>query len=269
MKRIFKYCTSLIFVSLLFSCEYYLGFDQQPKFSNEHIEEGLNIFGLLRPDSLEGYNKSFVYVHQVMPVMEAEGFNILQNVNVRIEKIIEKHIAESLEFPLVPSNTVFADTSYRPLTFFAPQSGEHYRIICSHEGFPDAVGETIIPRAPEIQLNTLSVSDKMVSFTLAPDSLIGMIDIYQCMNDVSIPVSRLVPSELEETHVVLNLPFPSSDTRLLLYSYDHNMAVYIGNSNISLNFNKFRKTISTLESGFGVFGAMNFCEVGLGEGDER
>ena len=120
-----------------------------------------------------------------------------------------------------------------------------------------------MPPPPEIKLNSLTVSDRVVSFTLSPDSLIGMIDIYQVINNLNIPVSRIIPSMNEETNVEIILPFHSSGAKLLLFAYDHNMAVYIGNSNISLNFNKFRTTISTLESGFGVFGSMNFREVDL------
>jgi len=249
----------------MFSCEYYLGFDQQPEFRNENIEEGLNIFGILRPDSTGGYNKSFVYVHRIMPVMEPESFNILPNAIVSINKITGESNEEIIRFPLVPANPVFADTAYRPLAYFSPLAGERYRITCSYSGLPDATGETTIPAKPEIIPGTLAVSGRTVSFSLAPDSLTGMIDIYHVKDNIYLPVTRLIPSADMSTDVQLNLPLPPAGTRLIIYAYDHNMAVYIGNSNISLNFNKFRKTFSTLESGFGVFGAMNFCEVELGE----
>ena len=261
----FKYFIFLILAVLGYSCEYYLGMDQQPKFRNQNIEEGLNVFALLRPDSIGGFNRSSVYVHKVLPVMQTEGFTILQNTDIKITKIINEEIKETVPFPLVPANALFADTLYRPVSYFAPQAGERYRIVCKHENYPEATGETIIPPQPEIKQNSLTVSGRVVSFTLSPDSLIGMIDIYHLINNIHIPVSRIIPSTIEETSVNLNLPFNPSGTKLLLFAYDHNMAVYIGNSNISLNFNKFRTTISTLESGFGVFGSMNFREVELGK----
>ncbi|MGB4556254.1 MAG: hypothetical protein WBI33_07870, partial [Bacteroidales bacterium] len=76
-------------------------------------------------------------------------------------------------------------------------------------------------------------------------------------------VSRLVTFPDRKTDVEIILPFDHSGTRLMICAYDQNMAAYIGNSNISLNFNKFRTTISTLMSGFGVFGSMNFYEMEL------
>ncbi len=103
----------------------------------------------------------------------------------------------------------------------------------------------------------------MISFSLLPDSLTGMVDIYQIVENNYLLVSRLVTFPDRKTDVEIILPFDHSGTRLMICAYDQNMAAYIGNSNISLNFNKFRTTISTLKSGFGVFGSMNFYEMEL------
>ncbi len=103
----------------------------------------------------------------------------------------------------------------------------------------------------------------MISFSLLPDSLTGMVDIYQIVENNYLLVSRLVTFPDKKTDVTITLPFDPSGTKLMICAYDQNMAAYIGNSNISLNFNKYRTTISTLISGFGVFGSMNFYEMEL------
>ena len=103
----------------------------------------------------------------------------------------------------------------------------------------------------------------MISFSLLPDSLTGMVDIYQIIENNYLLVSRLVTFPDKKTDVAIKLPFDPSGTKLMICAYDQNMAAYIGNSNISLNFNKYRTTISTLISGFGVFGSMNFYEMEL------
>ncbi len=250
-------------MAFMFSCEYYLGLDQQPKFKSRHLEEGLNIFGLLRPDSFAGFNKSFVYVHKILPALEMEGFYILNNTNVIIEKTDNEEVKETLNFYLTPPGSAFADTSYRPVSNFLPLGGERYRLTCKYEGLPDAVGETIIPHKPQIIPGTLAFKGKTVTFSIAQDSLSGLIEIYQLINNIYLPLSRQIPFPDKETAIELILPVDHKDTKLLIFSYDHNMAVYIGNSNISLNFNKFRTTISTLKSGFGVFGSLNFKEINL------
>ena len=258
------YIVFLGLVLLLNSCEYYIGLNQQPEFVNKHTEEGLNIFGMLRPDSTEGFNKSFVFVNRVLPALEPEGFDILKNAFVKIDKIVQDNLTESVVFSLLPSQTVRTDTVYRPATYFSPEAGERYRLTCKYEGMPDAIGETIIPSKPQIDPETLITDRKMISFSLLPDSLTGMVDIYQIAdNDNHLLVSRLVTFPDRKTDVEIILPFDHSGTRLMICAYDQNMAAYIGNSNISLNFNKFRTTISTLKSGFGVFGSMNFYEMEL------
>ncbi|HNV65520.1 MAG: hypothetical protein IPI37_01355 [Bacteroidales bacterium] len=264
MKKKQIYIVSLGLALLLFSCEYYIGLNQQPKFVNKHTEEGLNVFGLLRPDSTEGFNKSFVYVNRVFPALELEGYDILKPAFVKIDKIVQDSLTESVVFSLLPSQTVRTDTVYRPATYFSPGAGERYRLTCKYEGMPDAIGETIIPSKPQIDPETIIIDRKMISFSLLPDSLTGMVDIYQIAdNDNHLLVSRLVTFPDRKTDVEIILPFDHSGTRLMICAYDQNMAAYIGNSNISLNFNKFRTTISTLMSGFGVFGSMNFYEMEL------
>ncbi|MDI9533874.1 MAG: hypothetical protein QM238_09490, partial [Bacteroidota bacterium] len=220
--------------------------------------------GLLRPDSTEGFNKSFVYVNRVFPALELEGYDILKPAFVKIDKIVQDSLTESVVFSLLPSQTVRTDTVYRPATYFSPGAGERYRLTCKYEGMPDAIGETIIPSKPQIDPETIIIDRKMISFSLLPDSLTGMVDIYQIAdNDNHLLVSRLVTFPDRKTDVEIILPFDHSGTRLMICAYDQNMAAYIGNSNISLNFNKFRTTISTLMSGFGVFGSMNFYEMEL------
>jgi hypothetical protein len=199
-----------------------------------------------------------------LPAHELEGYDILKPVFVKIDKIVQDSLTESVVFSLLPSQTVRTDTVYRPATYFSPGAGERYRLTCKYEGMPDAIGETIIPSKPQIDPETIIIDRKMISFSLLPDSLTGMVDIYQIAdNDNHLLVSRLVTFPDRKTDVEIILPFDHSGTRLMICAYDQNMAAYIGNSNISLNFNKFRTTISTLMSGFGVFGSMNFYEMEL------
>lgn len=263
MRRIFNYALFISLTVFVPSCEYYLGYDQQPVFEKHNIEKGLNVFGMIRPDSAFSYNKSFVYVNRLMPVMEPADFNILKDVDVKIERIVNDEITETVEFPLIPSDSFFADTLYRPVTYFSPQPGDHYRMTCHYQELPDAVGEATFPPEPLIKESSLSVNGRVVSFTLVADSLIGMVDIYRLTGESYVPLLRLIPSAIMDTDVKLNLNMDPEGVRLALYSYDQNMAVYNGNSNISLNFNKFRTTITTLKSGYGVFGAMNCTIVDL------
>ncbi len=263
-KKIIAYCTIGILVVSAISCEYYLGINQQPRFADKHIEEGMNIFGLLRPDMKGDFNKSFVFVQKLWPVLELEeGYTIIRDVSVRVEHIIDGNVVKSIDFPLLPSDSLFTDTLYRPLEPFIPQSGGKYRLICQYDGLPDAIGEAVFPPQPAIAENSLSVNGRDISFTLTADTLIKMVDIYLIGNNYSKFLERLIPSATLETDITLTLPVDPQGKQLKLFVYDANLAVYYGNSNTSLNFNKYRTTISTLESGFGVFGALNYSVIAL------
>jgi hypothetical protein len=240
------------------SCDYYLGMNQQPDFGEDSIYNGLNIFGLLRPDSIQNYNKSFVFVQQIWPALEYESFTIIKNAEVSVEHVMVDSSGVIAEFPMMPADSLFPDTLYRPVEYFSPQAGEAYRLVCHSEGFPDAIGETVIPSEARIIENSLVINGRAVSFTLADDSLIKMLDIYLVNNDEYWYLSRVVPLDGVDTDVELELPVAPAGMMLKIFSYDTHLAAYYGNANTSLNFNKYRTTITTLESGYGVFGALNF-----------
>lgn len=261
--RLIRYCLYGVLSLLIFSCEYYLGLNQQPEFEDEDIEEGLNVFGVLRPDSIGSYNKSFVYVQKMWPVLQLDSFSIIRGADIRLEHIADNEIMGIINFPLVPADSLFPDTLYRPIEDFIPLPGERYRITCRYEGLPDATGELVFPPEPRIKENSLLIDGRTVSFTLVADSLISMVDIYLLIPGNSQMLDRRIPSGTSGTYIELQLPVDPQGIQLKLFSYDSNMAVYYGNSNTALNFNKYRTTISTLESGFGVFGALNFSIISL------
>ena len=261
--KFLKYGFYCIGIVVMFSCEYYVGINQQPEFTDTDIEEGMNIFGLLRPDFKADYNKSFVFVQKMWPVLELGGYTIISDASVWVEHVEDGDTIEAIEFPMMPSDSLFSDTLYRPVTDFVPLPGEKYRLICRHNELPDAMGEAVFPSKPRIVENSLSVDGRSISFTLATDTLIKMVDIYITGGTYSQWLERIVPEDQSDTEINLLVPFDPAGYQLKIFSYDANLAVYYGNSNTSLNFNKYRTTISTLESGYGVFGALNFTEVEL------
>ena len=72
--RFFTILFTIFSLLIIYSCEevadYYLGFNQQPEIIENTFEPGLNLFGILRPDSKQGFNKSFVFVQQLWPALQ-------------------------------------------------------------------------------------------------------------------------------------------------------------------------------------------------------
>jgi len=250
---------------ILYSCEeagdYYLGMNQQPEITINTFEEGLNIFGLLRPDFRGDYNKSFVFVQQNWPVLKIDSVSIIRNVFVSAYRIENDVVVDTVYFPFMPSDSLFTDTLYRTSEAFHPEAGQRFRLICDHPDFPLASGETIIPSKPEIEDNSMNINEGILEFTILKDTLIKMMDIYLITESYSMQAARYVPVDTADTQISISLPDIPLFLRVKIFSYDNKLATYYANSNTSLNFNKYRTTFSTLESGFGVFGSLNFTEI--------
>jgi hypothetical protein len=253
----------LALLVLFASCEkvtdWYLGINLQPEFTEDTFEEGMNIFGLLRPDSHAEFNKSFVFVQQNWPALEFPdgSFSIIKDIEIQVIQIENEIIIDTFHFPLLPADSNFGDTLYRSDRTFIPVPGNTYRLLCTHAQIPSAMGETIFPPEPNIVPNSLKVSAGVVEFDVAADPGISMLDIYVSSDVYTGMAGRYVTNDTTSIRIHLSLPGAKSAT-IAVYGFDAKLSAYYANSNTSLNFNKYRTTFSTLEEGFGVFGALNF-----------
>ena len=264
-----KIRTGLLILALIImntSCEevtdYYLGFPLQPDFTENAFVEGMNIFGILRPDAYADFNKSFVYIQQNWPVLEFNdsSFTIIKYADIRLIEYENDMVVDTIHFPLLAPDTLFSDTIYRPAEAFIPIPGNTYRLICTHDNLPMATGETLFPDEPQIVPGSLSVSDKKIQFAVVPDAGIKMLDIYILNDEYSGFAGRYVTNDTAGKHITLT-PLATGVTKIYIYGYDANLSAYYANANTSLNFNKYRTTYSTLEEGFGVFGSLNLTEL--------
>lgn len=267
MKHYFFHIFALTVIIANYSCEsvtdYYIGIPQQPELTEDTFEEGLNIFGVLRPDFKADNNKSFVFIQEVYRALSNSDFVLIKDVDVKLYELENNTIIDTVNFPLVPPDSLFSDTLYRTQEYFVPKEGTTYRMVCIHNELPMAVGEASFPPPPELIEGSLIQSNRSVSFNLQPDPLIKLVDVYYNSDDGGAILNRYVVNDSVATKVSVQLPAGLKNSVLNIYAYDANLANYYANSNTSLNFNKYRTTISTLESGFGVFGAINFTKVSL------
>ncbi len=245
--------------------DYYLGIPQQPEFEENTFEEGLNILAIIRPDTTGPYNRSFAYLQEISHALGEQDFSLVKGVEVTLVDHTDPDSPDSLIFPLVPADEFFRDTLYRPTETFTPVPGTRYSILCRHPELPAAVGSAVFPPPPVIREGSLVYASQMVHLEVEPDPLIKLIDLYYSSDQHSGMLGRFVPNDSVPLLIEAVLPADITHTKLTLYAYDANLANYYANSNISLNFNKYRTTISTLESGFGVFGGLNFTFVNIGD----
>ena len=256
MKYIFFLFTGLLL--LLTSCkdivDFYIGIPLQPATDENSFIPGLNIFGIIRPDSTEVYNNSFIVLQKVIPAVGSSDSLDVDTTSVRIEKINAPE--STYVFFLTHYDHVFREDEYRPDLNFRPQAGDIYTVECVYRDLPVLTARTIVPNVPVIRMNTITETENSLSFEIQPDTSIFMFDIYIYAAGKLAGYQRLPGEQANGTPVLFNSLQGRADS-IDIYSYDYNMALYYMTSNTSLNFNKYRESFSIVENGYGVFGALN------------
>ena len=235
--------------------DWYIGIPLQPSFSEKSFEPGMNIFGVLRPDSTGASNNSFVYVQQVLPAV-GDTTTAWEVTDATVEVAIGTE--DIIVFPFVnpQQDSLPGQAYYRPETNFTPQAGEVYQLYCHAEGLPVLEAETRVPAPPQIGEGSLVTEAHAVSFTVLTDSVCHLLDVYLVSGNVY-KTMRLVPGDQGTTTVTFSSTADILHGTIMIYGYDRHLASYYVTSNVSVNFNKFRKPYSTVRGGYGVFGSLN------------
>lgn len=256
MKNIFPYLLLLlIFASCKQVVDFYFGVPLQPVIEKNSFVPGLNIFGIIRPDSTQNFNNSFVQVQKVVPAVGSSDSMQIDSAGVFIYNT-EQTNAFSCQFVSSNYTGTFEQTQYRSSCPFSPKAGETYFIECNYRDLPVLVAQTIVPEKASLITSSIYNSYQKLAFELQKDSSIYMVDVYVFSNHELINYQRVSASQTENTRINFGATDNLADS-IVVFSYDYNFAKYYLTSNISLNFNKYRESFSTVQNGFGVFGSMN------------
>ncbi len=265
-KLIYKivFCLSLLLAGCEDIRDIYLGVYLQPEIEENNYEEGLNIIGILRPNSVGTINRSFVFVQEVAPALAEDPDYDLDSMNVYDADVIitNEDTGEETSFVWTNADSLFSQTRYRPQTDFKVTAGSTFNISCSADDLPVLTSSTTIPDTPEIIKNTLYLSGKTLSFDIEYDSSIFLYEVYVYQDDNQVGFLRQTPDSASRTscEIALNVATP---TLVEVYSYDYNLSSYITVSNTNLNFNKYRTSFGNVDNGYGVFGSLNYIAVSL------
>ena len=264
-----KVALMLFFLALLPSCEktmeYYYGIPMQPKFfENSDWQRVINVFGVLRPDS-SSIPMSFVYMEKTYPTKNAtDEDNVLKNSSVLIFETDElgKRDTISLRF-YENKDTAHWDFPRFISSDLKPVAGRKYELECKNNGLPTVHSSAIVPHVPELIKNSLTVNSKSVAFSLKADSLTYLYDVY-LFSYTDMLSKRFFHKEIETLEVNWALERSGDWQYMAIYAYDKNLATYLSTSTNSFyTFNTYRPAVTTVEGGFGVFGAMNLIYVNL------
>lgn len=241
-----------------FKCSDYLTSPgPQPSYINGKIEHDpkFSVFGVLRPDSTEaGLPQSFIKLETSFPMNEYPDSNPVTDASVRLCRLENGVAADSFLFEYTDYGS-YPDTLFRHAGFF-PKGGETYRLECSKPGYSTLQAETTVPRPPVIVPGSMSLTPGRLRFQVmkAMDAYLYEVVL---LGETYYQSERFLRPESGNVSVSINLDMSDgSPSLLLLYAFDKNLAEYLS-ANISIKPNIYQSDFSTVQNGYGCFGALN------------
>jgi hypothetical protein len=260
IQRLILFCLVISFV--LSGCGKDSAFDffvgGQPDFIGDHkFIPGLNIFGIIRPDSIQSVPMTFVHVEKAIPAISDESVTFsVDHVHVVFYKIENNIIIDSIILSYSNPHALFPLPEFRPGRF-TPKAGEHYKIKCSAKDLPDLTSETSVPEVPQIAGDSVITSGNKIQFSIKNDSSAALYDAYLDVNG-TIYSQRIVRENNGKTNVKIEVNENiKSGAQLTLYAYDIKLSEYFAAANLSFKPNTFRPPFSNVQNGYGCFGSMN------------
>jgi hypothetical protein len=256
-------CIITLFISafLIFtSCSEDFLFDfllgPQPRFiGNEEYIPGLNILGIIRPDSLDSKSLSYILVEKVIPAVSnvPDSFNVI-DARVMVYRIMDDIAVDSFEFYY--DTTQLFPSIYRPQNL-QPRAGDTYYVRCTREGLPEVTATTTVPDVPVIENDNVVISENSIRFTIVSHPSAAMYDVV-LLSGSYFNSARLLQSTDGNTPVEISYSGNlGPDSWILIYAYDTNLSDYLTSPNIFIKPNTYRPFFTTVNGGYGCFGSMN------------
>lgn len=217
----------------------------------------LNIFGLLRPDSLQGLPLSYIHLELSYPSSDIPDSTVIKDANIHIKMLDDKTTMDSSIFSYSDFG-VFPTREYRNLSFF-PKVGI-YQLVCTKMGYPTLVGETTLPDIPEIIKGSLKQQDNVITFQIVRDHNVGLYEVVLETQECLIR-DRFLRPEVGNVLITLKIPDECKGTSVLtIYGYDLNLSAYL-TANLSIKPNIYQSDFSTVINGYGCFGSLNILKL--------
>jgi hypothetical protein len=252
-----------IILLLLIGCkDHFLGVGPQPRYlETPEYEPKLNIFGVLRPDTLSDLAGSFVHLEGTYPFNLYPDSTIITDAEVKLYKYQDSLITDTIPLFYTDAQSKYPFREYRNVNFY-PETGVTYGVFCHRDGYPDLISITRVPNIPVIADNSLKINNQKLSFVIQPDSLAALYDVSLAIGE-KVYQKRVRRSESGDIVVEIELTEALTGTGLLvIYGYDVNLSEYI-TYNVNIKPNTYRYPYTTVDNGYGCFGSLNVCRLSV------
>ncbi len=242
--------TSFIFSSCLKIGEYYLGLNMQPNMEDSPPIEGLNVFGVVKTGPTLDTINHFFEVHKMIDMLKLEDTLIVDNASIELERTTPD--GESFGY--------FLDYSHEGLYFnteIEVLSGDVWTYTCMYDTFMVQSAATV-PNYPKMKGDILISENKGIEFSIEKDTTAHMYMVYIISGENFEIVQQLPHGEGDDYFKIKpEWELTRGEYMVFVFAYDRNLREYYTSSNTFFKPNAYRPPFTTVEGGYGVFGAMS------------
>lgn len=217
------------------------------------FEPGHNILGILRLDDVA--NSSFIRVERAYQTEELSNtFSVLiENATVTIAQDSNNYTFA----PVTDSIRGFIYTNDQ----FKPIVGKQYFLSIKSPDLPDVTADTKIPSRPIVIDSSINVTEKQIKFTIKLSSDIKLYEVF-ILSETD-DISRRLSNDDKDLLIEINLSKLNGTPKLIeVYGYESNLAKYLSSS-FTIKPQTFHEIVSTVNDGYGCFGALSKTTVNL------
>lgn len=241
---------SLTFSSCLKIGEYYAGLNLQPEMSNSPFTPGLNVFGVLKTGPDFDTINHYFEVQQLLNIADwSDTLNIV-DASIQLVRLTEQGTANNYTLKST-SDVRYIDTTI----VVAP--GDQWTYVCSYDTF-EVTSSCLVPNRPKLIDGSVINEASRLRFTIASDETAFMYLVY-LIDGVNVQYEQKVPIAGAQTTFDLSFDWSANNEPRLLYvfAYDQKLEEYYTTSNTFFKPNAYRPLFSTVEGGYGTFGAVS------------
>ena len=259
--KIISFYLSLIFLNFLSSsCDLpHMPGPQPINILDVDFEPGLNILGILRLN--ENNPESFIYIEELVKTkiyQESENFPTVKNAKVTI-----RGTSDTTQFNFTINESI---DSIRYLNDnFIPIEGETYHLdieATTENGTLSLSAKTTIPTKPSINESSIDIQNTSCTFNLATSDDTYQYDIYLFFEEDEYEFKQSY--HINENGVItieFNYPVSFGTPKIIeIVGYDENLQKYL-NASSGIIPQTYQESISTVEDGYGCFGALSFMKL--------
>ena len=244
----------LLIPVLFFGCvdvaEYYVGLKTQPDISKEDILPGLNVYGILKSGPTLDTLNHFFEVQQVLFIWDS--FDSI---------CVDKAAIVLTRKPFVGKTEQYTLNCERDCAYFnknietAP--GDSWQYVCDYDTF-QVSASCVIPNEPKVANLLVDNDSNAINFLVLSDSTAFMYDIY-ILSGNDYYIEKKIPTNGIDTEFSISPQWSVSgkSIAMFVFAYDRNLEKYYTTSNTFFKPNAYRPYFTTVDGGFGTFGAVS------------